>query len=77
VGAAYRYTYRTGDDFSSWQPVLSFSTGTNFPVGKNSVLGLDLRMAGVSSDAPDNPVFGTEEPRSIHWSFKLTYAVTQ
>ena len=76
VGAAYRYTYRTGDDQSSWQPMLSLTIGTDYPIGKNKVLGLDIRLAGVSSDEPQNPVFGEEGPRSVHWSMKLTYAVT-
>ena len=77
VGAAWRKTYRTGDDQSSFQPVVGLNLGTDFPIGKNNTLGLDLRMEGVSSDQIEpNPVFGAEEPRSVHWSFKLTYGVT-
>jgi outer membrane protein W len=77
VGAAWRKTYRTGADQSGWQPMYAFNLGSDFPIGKNSALGLDLRMEGVSSDQLEpNPVFGPEEPRSVHWSFKLTYAVT-
>ena len=77
VGAAWRKTYRTGNDQSSYQPMLGFNAGTDLPIGAHNTLGLDLRMEGVSSDQMvPNPVFGEEEPRSVHWSFKLTYGVT-
>lgn len=77
LGSVYRKTYRTGADHSNFQPMYFTSVGVDAPIDKAHVLGLDVRLAGVSSDqlVPD-PVFGPEKPRTVHWSVKLNYALT-
>ncbi len=77
LGSVYRLTYRTGADQGNFQPMYFGTIGMNAPIDKAHVLGLDVRLAGVSSDrlTPD-PVFGAEKPRSAHWSVKLNYALT-
>ena len=77
MGAVYRKTYRTGADRSNIQPAYTGSVGVNTPIDKNHLLGLDVRLSGVSSDRPgENPVFQNEKPRNGHWGVKLVYALT-
>jgi hypothetical protein len=77
LGSVYRLTYRTGADHGSFQPMYFGSIGMNAPIDKAHVLGLDVRLAGVSSDRiAADPVFGAEKPRAAHWSVKLNYALT-
>jgi opacity protein-like surface antigen len=77
LGTVYRKAYRTGDDWSNFQPMYFGSFGANVPVDKSHLLGLDVRIEGVSSDQmTDNPVFLSEKSRSVHWSIKINYATT-
>src|SRR5262249_20319311 len=77
TGAFYRKMYRTGADHSEFEPAYFVSSGANVPIDKSHLLGLDVRLAAVASDqVVDNPVFGHEKSRSVHWSIKLNYSLT-
>jgi outer membrane protein W len=77
MGAYYRKTYRTGADHSEFEPAYMASVGTNVAIDGSHLLGLDIRLAGVGNDqVGENPVFGVEKDRTVHWSVKLNYALT-
>jgi hypothetical protein len=77
MGVAYRKVYRSGADTADLQPDIFGSVGANMAIDKAHVLGLDLRVSGVSTDRlEDDPVFGHEKSRSVHWGIKLNYALT-
>ena len=55
-GAFYNKLYRTGDDKSGFTPGRYLTFGANFPIRRQSMLGIDVRMATVDKfDA--NPAF--------------------
>lgn len=73
-GAYYRKHNRTGADRADFQPGAWFKLGLNTPIDAVSLLGLEVKLASVSSDgAFEDPVFGRDEPSSGRLSTKLVY----
>lgn len=73
-GAYYRKSYRSGADYSDVQPGAWVKGGANTPIDASSLLGVEFKLASVSSDAPaPNPTFGPEPPSSGRFSAKLVY----
>lgn len=73
-GAYFSKTYRTGDDHADFQPGGYFAFGLNTPIDHNSLLGVHVKLASVSSDADHpNPVFGRAEPSAGRVAAKLAW----
>jgi hypothetical protein len=56
AGAFYHKLYRTGEDVSNFSPGRYLTAGAQAPVSKNSMLGVDIRLAQVERP-DDNPSF--------------------
>ena len=77
VGAFYHKIYRSGADRTELQPGAIFKLGADTALDANNVLGVDARLAAVSSDDETvDPVFGKSKPNSLRWSIKLNYSRT-
>ena len=64
-GGYYRKMYRTGDDQSEFQPGGYVRGGLTAPVDKRTLIGLEYKLASVSSDFQgSDPAFGDEPPSS-------------
>ena len=75
VGAFYHKIYRSGADRTELQPAAVFKFGADVPVDARNVLGVDARLANVTSDDETvDPVFGKSKPSSLRWSLKLNYS---
>lgn len=73
-GAYYRKYARTGADRSDFQPGVYLKVGANTPIDPASLLGVEVKLASVSSDADfEDPVFLRDEPSSGRVSAKLVY----
>ncbi len=75
--AVYTKLYRTGADYSDFQPGLFVSGGVHTPIDHNSLLGVYVRVTSVASDAEaDNPVFGGFKPSTGRVSAKVAWTRT-
>lgn len=65
VGAFYNKRYRTGEDWSGFQPGRYVAFGARTPIRAKGLLGVDLRM--VMADKPDeNPAFAGPSSARYH-----------
>jgi hypothetical protein len=75
VGAFYHKIYRSGADRTEMQPAAIFKFGADAPLDGRNLIGIDARLAAVTSDDETvDPVFGKSKPSSLRWSIKLNYS---
>jgi len=69
----YSKAYRSGDDYTEFQPAGFGSIALHAPIDHNTVAGVEFRAMSVSSDQPrGNPVFETGSPSSGRLSLKVS-----
>ena len=72
-GGYYRKMYRSGEDQTEFQPGGYARIGLNAPVDKRTIVGLEYKLASVSSDfTGTDPAFGEEPPSSGRTTFMLS-----
>ena len=80
AGAFYEKVQGTSQDYGQFSPGTFLVGGSNTALSEHGLLGFDVRVAMVSLDHQDNPVFGGDatagkhQTRAVHWSAKLNYA---
>jgi outer membrane protein W len=78
-GTYYHKFSNTTADYSDVRGGGLISTGGNIALTKQSLFGIDARVAFVSTltDAPSsNPVFGPQDKQTTRWSVKATWSVS-